>query len=166
MNYYLWMSGEEHGPYSLDQIQKSIDDGDINPQQTARTEDSADWKPLHQIARLKLPTPKKPEPKPAQQPALAAQNPKAVASHLADIRRNSCYKVLRSVIEISFVLGLIGVGFSAVYTLITGRASERIFAGGLGILGIILLTAAYQSALVLIDIADTLLNEHAKGRNA
>ena len=53
MNYYLWISGQEHGPYTLEQIQQSIDEGDINPQQTARTEDGSEWKPISNLAALK-----------------------------------------------------------------------------------------------------------------
>ena len=52
MNYYLWISGAEQGPYDIEQIRAAVADGTIDAQQTARTEDSADWKPLSQIARL------------------------------------------------------------------------------------------------------------------
>ena len=66
MNYYLWISGAEQGPYDIEQIRAAVADGTIDAQQTARTEDSSDWKPLSQIARLNTPKPTAPAAKPAQ----------------------------------------------------------------------------------------------------
>ena len=172
MNYYLWISGHEHGPYSLEEIQQSIDDGDINPRQTARTESCADWKPLQQIARLKLPTPQKSataQPTPSSSQPKITQEQKRVETHLATIRKHTCYGVLRSIIEISFVVSLIAVGLalvSGIESLGNNRAGMRIaFLFGAA-LAAILLVAARQSALLLIDIADTLLHEHSKDRSA
>jgi hypothetical protein len=172
MNYILWISGQEHGPYTLEQIQQSIDDGGITPQQTARIEDGVDWKPIQQIARLKHPTPKKPEPKltmasaaPTTTAGANNSSRKCVTAYLSFIRANTCYGVLRTIIEISFVFSLIA---ALGYTLVAGIGSlggNGILAAFTGLLVIFLLVAARQSALLLIDIADTLLHEHSKGRN-
>ena len=53
MNYFLWFSGQEHGPYTEEQIRAAVDDGTINSQETARIEDSSEWKPLSELVRLK-----------------------------------------------------------------------------------------------------------------
>ena len=168
MNYYLWISGQEHGPHTLEQIQQSIDDGDINTLQTARTEDSSDWKPLHQIARLKHPTPKR---QPAKQTMPGATQTTAIHSapasgkrvkeHLNYIRSITCYKTLRTVIECSFVICLLAAALSTVFSVVNQQGIATAF---LGILGMILLVAIRQSALLIIDIADTLLHEHAKDK--
>ena len=74
MNYFLWTNGKEHGPYTLEQIQRAIDSGKINPQQTARTGDSTDWQPLHQIADLKFTPQKPPPPAPRKIPPVSNQS--------------------------------------------------------------------------------------------
>lgn len=52
MNYYLWISGAEHGPYTVEQIRDGLADGTIDAQQTARAEDSAEWKQLSEFVRV------------------------------------------------------------------------------------------------------------------
>ena len=119
------------------------------------------------------PTQNKPQPKPipretqAKPSAPTTETRSRVASHLTFIRANSSYGALRSIIEVCFVLSLLGaLGF-----MIAGWAADK--GGGawfpptaIGILSIVLLIAARQSAFLLIDIADTLLHEHSKSRNA
>jgi len=119
---------------------------------TPSTEDSFEWKRREIQAKSSAPT---------------TGTRSRVASHLTFIRANSSYGALRSIIEVCFVLSLLGaLGF-----MIAGWAADK--GGGawfpptaIGILSIVLLIAARQSAFLLIDIADTLLHEHSKSRNA
>ena len=180
MKYYLWVAHQEQGPYTIEQIRAAVDDGTINNRQTARTEDSADWKPLADIATLNPPKKQRaapqaphflpPSPSPSPLPTVTAttQSLNPLKAYLAYIRKNTCYGVLRSIIEISFALSLIAV---IGYVLVAGIASLAVEHGGYGILalfsgvlGVILLIAARQSALLLIDIADTLIHEHSKNK--
>ncbi len=73
-NYFLWISGAEHGPYTIEQIRTAVADGTIDAHQTARTEGGTDWKPLDQIARVAAPKPAKPA-TPAAKPTAAASTP-------------------------------------------------------------------------------------------
>jgi len=70
--YILWIDGAEHGPYTIEQIKAAVSGGTINPQQTARTESSAEWLPLSQIAPL---TPAPSADQAAGKAAPAAKNP-------------------------------------------------------------------------------------------
>lgn len=110
------------------------------------------------------------DPKPERKvPESVMQQPKPIENHLAYIRENSCYKVLRGLINICFVLALIVIGLSIVFTWLFYLLSEGslnliqiIAATCLTILSSVLLIAARQCAFLLIDIADTLLHEHSK----
>lgn len=97
-----------------------------------------------------------------------------VAAHLASIRANSSYRLLRGAISISFALALAAVVVAIIWLAIIAF-SERIsggpqdftaiqlIEGGLmGAVAIILCFVCRQSAFLLIDIADTLLHEHSK----
>lgn len=169
MNYFLWISGHEHGPYSLAEIQQSIDNGEINALQTAREEDSSDWKPLHQIARLKHPTPQKPQAKETMAPVALtpstgadAATRKRVSGHLSFIRANTCYGALRNMIEICAGAGVVAVGL---YSIALGW-DRRSLIPAVGFLWLLPVLAARQAAFLLVDIADTLLIEHSTNRKA
>lgn len=112
---------------------------------------------------------------PPQKTAIAianTQTQKRVQNYLAFIRANSSYKVLRLIVEVAFLLLLV-VGFIAAALFIIGffqdeylnryRSAGQLFEGlGIAVLAGVLIFAARQSALLLIDIADTLLMENSK----
>lgn len=91
--------------------------------------------------------------------------------HLEFIRENSCYKMLRLMINISFGLilaadALAAIGYFSVNTS-HDDATAIMVAKLVGIIGllsisILLILSIRQSCLVAIDIADTLLHEHSK----
>ena len=55
MNYYLWISGKEEGPYSAEQIRAGIKDGSIKYNQPAHEEGSVEWTAISTIFGLKIP---------------------------------------------------------------------------------------------------------------
>jgi GYF domain 2 len=63
MNYFLWVTGKEQGPYTIEQLRNAVADGTIDRHQTARTEDGTEWEPLQEIAHLT-----KPRPQPTHKP--------------------------------------------------------------------------------------------------
>lgn len=126
MNYYLWISGTEHGPYTLEQIRAAVADGTINVQQTARTEDSNDWKPLSQIARVTEPK-ATPAAQPAQTPPKPAPTPATKTS--GGFRSSS----LVAVFQFFAVLNFIAAGIGLLIGLIgQSGAGWVVFASGIG----------------------------------
>lgn len=107
MNYYLWISGEEHGPYALEQIRAAVENGTINAQQTARTEDNSDWKPISQLVHL---TAAKPAAKP-QQPAQQSKPAQAPTTQTTSTPSSSSGGITRNQGSIIVALLCIGLGF-------------------------------------------------------
>ena len=128
--------------------------------------------------RLLLPNSKPASPKlkpgPRQQPNSETK------THLEFIRDNSCYSTLRLVIGIIFVLCIAALGIAVIFELFN-HISRMTNADNLipktslnllvmadilaGVLGSILLVAFWQASLLLVDIADTLLHDHARQKN-
>jgi hypothetical protein len=166
MNYYLWTAGKEHGPYTLEQIKEALIEGTITIQQTARRADSHDWVALGTIIELPstavIPGPDKPEAAPPP-----ARPRKDVKEYLEHVRENSCYGVLRSIIEVVTALTVVAAVFAiagGVFYLIKREMAFGLYGVGTGVGSIILIIGARQGALLLIDIADTLLHHHSKTR--
>jgi len=89
--------------------------------------------------------------------------------HLEFIRETSCYPELRFIINVCFLLLLIAVGCFVIFSAGTAIKYNQLFSfvlflGG-GALAVALLIAIRQSSLLIIDIADTLLHEHAKTKD-
>lgn len=165
MNYYIWIAGKEHGPYTLEQVKEAVLEGTVTIQQTARRADSHDWVPLGSIVEL----PPETGAPALVEPALAAPVGPAredVKDYLGHIRENSCYGVLRGIIEVFaalfMVAAVLAIGLGT-FQLIQQQIAIGLYEVGGGIAALILIIGLRQSALLLIDIADTLLNEHAKG---
>jgi len=102
MNYYLWISGAEHGPYTMEQIRAGLADGTIDAQQTTRTEDSADWKQLSEFVRVS-------QPKPASPPASSPQTRTAIAP---GFQRSVIVQVLHGAAYANFGLALVPLAAS------------------------------------------------------
>lgn len=180
MQYFLNISGRAEGPFEIDEIRDSLSAREIEPDTLISPADGSNqWVPL--AAVLGLPA-APPEDAPAAPPALP--NPPASVSvpgapatfvlppreYLRQVRASSCYGVLRGVIDIAFVLLLIGAVLGLIGA-ITGsfvglaRGNEAVMIGG-GIasfcITLVLLITLRQAAQLVIDIADTLLNHHAR----
>jgi tetratricopeptide (TPR) repeat protein len=58
MSYYIWIGEQEEGPYSLDEIQHSLNAGEIGLDQMVRSSDSTDWISVDQIlSAVSIPSP-------------------------------------------------------------------------------------------------------------
>ena len=89
---------------------------------------------------------------------------------LEAIRKRSAYSGLRTTIEVSTALSLICVEITGVAFFIMGLKAENELLVLLGVvvavLGFFLILASRQASLLLIDIADTLIEQNRKkGRN-
>lgn len=173
MNYFLWFSGQEHGPYTLEEIQQSIDTGDINPQQTARREDSKVWKPIQQIAPLRSTSSAAKQTASVEQLQSATTDSdsttqKRLSTYLDFIRGHSSYGILRLVIYASTALSILGLLIGGVILLAAEQGGGTAVGLMLIFIGIPLALAAQQSVVLLVDLADSFLHEHSKNhsRNA
>jgi hypothetical protein len=173
MNYFLWFSGQEHGPYTLEEIQQSIAAGDINPQQTARREDSKVWKPIQQIAPLRSTASVAKQTTSVEQLQSAptdsdSTTQKRLSTYLDFIRGHSSYEILRLVIYASTTLSILGFLIGGVILLAAEQGGGTAVGLMLIFIGIPLALAAQQSAVLVVDLADSFLHEHSKNhsRNA
>jgi hypothetical protein len=109
----------------------------------------------------------------------AGQAPdETAASYLKRVRKSSCYRALRTVVEISFLLSLLawvlsGIGFVGMLRdeMLPGR--DALGTVGLAVvlliawlLCLLVLIAARQAILLLIDIGDTVLDIGRRKKNA
>ena len=136
MNYYLWISGSEQGPYTIEQIRAAVADGTIEAQQTARTEDSGDWKPLSQIARLS-----DPKPAPPAAPTTSSANTKPSAAQPPRFQSSDLVGFFKFFAVLDFIAG--GIGILMVFG---GNASERVT-------GIILVASGIGGGFFLLGFA-------------
>ena len=85
---------------------------------------------------------------------------------LEAIRNRSCYSELRNTIEVFTVLSIIGVVITGGAFFIMGLKAENgllaLLGVVVGVLGIFLVLASRQASLLLIDIADTLIEQNRK----
>ena len=169
MNYYLWTAGREHGPYTLEQVKEAVIEGTITLQQTARREDTHDWVSLGSIVELPSTPIADGVADPDSAPAIAL--PKwDVKDYLGYLRENSCYGVLRGIIEVFAALVIVAAVFAMIGGILFLTKPEREIAAGLyqlgaGIGALILIIGLRQASLLMIDMADTLLYNHSKDRS-
>ena len=78
MNIFVHRDGTEYGPYSREQIQEYLRDGNFEPNDWARTEELEDWVPLGELAHAAAPA-SEPEPIPEPKPEPIPE-PEPVAS--------------------------------------------------------------------------------------
>jgi hypothetical protein len=87
-----------------------------------------------------------------------------VKEYLKTLRANSCYAALRTIINVSFGLCVIGCLLAGVGTIVSEPTltTEQMVAIPATLLAILLLVAARQAVFVVIDIADALIHEANK----
>jgi hypothetical protein len=121
-------------------------------------QESAECPACHNITSIK----KRPTPQPKQ--VYTAPNP--VRERLLQIRKNSCYRALRGLISIVSAIfsgGAIFSGMIGVWIGIAQRNESCIVGSAVASVAMIFVVIALrQSALLMVDIADTLLIENSK----
>jgi hypothetical protein len=117
--------------------------------------------------RLYVPTTPKPPSTAAEKPKFSPPQVTQLARELGDIRARSSYKTLRTVIDVIFLVAKILVGLAAATSAVgafeahVGSSSTTwqavalaLTACAVGAVVVVLLHAAHQAAVLLIDIAD------------
>ena len=104
------------------------------------------------------------------EPDILTHQKQSPGAFLEAIRKRSAYSGLRTTIEVSTALSLICVEITGVAFFIMGLKAENGLLVLLGVvvavLGFFLILASRQASLLLIDIADTLIEQNRKkGRN-
>ena len=176
MNYYITTHDNEiSGPHDLNALKNLLASGNITQETPVCVEGTEEWKSLSEILRRfqviqRFQAKQQQEmrqPHAAPQPQQRARILLTEEQHLADIRSRSCYKALRLVINVSA-----GVIFAAIIAFIlyvatreTERLQPKLIGIGYALVLLIVTIAGRQSALLLVDIADTLLFEHNRNRN-
>lgn len=88
------------------------------------------------------------------------------SAFLEAVRSRTCYSALRGMIAIFAVLSIIGILVLAGFYVVVGVRSESalpvILGVVVGLLGCFLVIASKQASLLLIDIADTLIEQNRK----
>jgi hypothetical protein len=174
MQYYLRINDEESGPYWIDDLKRLLADGHVTADSMVRRESTQFWKPLGELlseadlATSVRPIPREPKPIPS------GHKRKDVRTHLHFIRVYTNYPTLRRIINVFFWLTLIGLivgllGQLAAFksaTLHLGKSSFvfvflSLSAAVISAMGLI---AARLFLLMLVDLVDTMLHEHARNK--
>jgi hypothetical protein len=183
MKFYLLAAGQAQGPFDEEEVVQAYEEGDIDESAQVRPETSEEWLPLGSLiehvdmggngnritsgngvmssgpARLEI----------------------APRSYLKGLRGNTCYPVLRSVIDVAAILMAATVliwWFLPIATLVLHKRlflldpSNDVLTAVLTVvlntllcaLSIMVVIGLRQAAFVGIDISDTLLAHHARAR--
>jgi hypothetical protein len=149
MKYYLWKDSQETGPFTLEMLQVQLRSGTIRGDQPARSINSTTWA---RVEDLLAQAPR------ASRGTFSAER-KRVTRHLRRVRDNTCYGALRMLIDISFIITLlIFIGIAGFMLVSRNSFVLALYPGG----GVVLAIASRQFLLLFVDMADTLLQRHAK----
>jgi len=163
-------STEFIGPLSIDEIRALIQNRPLGCNyhaleasgQSFRTlKASTDWVALSSVRPPKsVTTPQ------AQGQDILTHQEQSPGAFLEAIRKRSCYSELRNTIEVFTVLSLSGVVITGGAFFIMGLKAENgllaLLGAVVGVLGFFLIFASRQASLLLIDIADTLIEQNRK----
>lgn len=177
-------STEFIGPFSIDEIRALIQKGTIgwNYQaleasgQSFRTlKASTDWVALSSVCPPEsVPNPRAQDQDTPLPPGISLPQGQDILTHqeqspgafLEAIRKRSVYSDLRNTIEVFTVLSIMGVVITGMAFFIMGLKAENgllaLLGAVVGVLGIFLVLASRQASLLLIDIADTLIEQNRK----
>ena len=158
------------GPFSIDEIRALIQKGTIgwNYQaleasgQSFRTLNaSTNWVALSSVCPPEsLTTPQ------AQGQDILTHQEQSPGAFLEAIRKRSCYSELRTTIEVFTVISIMGVVITGMAFFIMGLKAENgllpLLGVVVGVLGIFLVVASKEASLLLVDIADTLIEQNRK----
>ena len=181
MQYDLLIAGKAEGPFDETEVVKAYEEGDIDETAQIRPETGGNWMPLGTVLTtsdngLAIATAS-----PNARRTTASGQPGALSakSYLKQLRERSCYGVLRTTIDITAVLTLVGIvlwWLVPIASLVSHRRlwmmdpANSAFLSAililvntlLSALSVVVVIALRQAAFVLIDISDTLLHEHAR----
>ena len=188
MKAYVSKDGQQYGPYSVEQLQEYLRQGNFTAEDLA-CYDGRNWVTVAQVPGLA--TRKQPATPPEQSPAgqqRAAQKPRSLKKqtsptkkgsmkagkqqYLNQIRTNTSYPTYRGIIGIIAILGYLLAALNGLAALISGFmmmgdsfiAGVGVIVGGLLIAGLIFLGARFwkEAALIIADIGDSTIETNSK----
>jgi hypothetical protein len=170
MKYILRRPNGDEITATRDNLAIRLDNGAVQPDWLVRAEDSPDWISLGDLLASTAP-----EPEPAA--VETSQNGEHLSSDtvsqeqspqtfLQSVRGRTCYSTLRSMIDLLAVLSIVGIVILAGFYIFSGVQDDStlmVVAGiVVGLLGCFLVIASKQASLLLVDIADTLIEQNRK----
>ncbi len=154
------------GPLEIEEIRKRLAEGNLDwdfetiqatGQSLGALKRATDWQPLADTCK---PPSIHQQPKKAPTPAIDVAN----LTVLKNIRRHTCYSTLRNMIEvfasIAIVLVVVASGTYVFLGILTEGPVLIIIGLIAGVLGILATLASKQASLLLVDIADVLVDLH------
>jgi len=88
---------------------------------------------------------------------------------LQGVRHRTCYSALREMIGVFAALSIVAIVVLAGFSVVAGLGSESalpvVIGVVAGLLGCFLVIAVKQASLLLVDIADALIEQNRKRRN-
>jgi hypothetical protein len=188
MKAYVSKDGQQNGPYSVEQLQEYLRQGNFTAEDLA-CYDGRNWVTVAQVPGLA--TRKQPATPPEQSPAgqqRAVQKPRNLKKqtsptkkgsmkagkqqYLNQIRTNTSYPTYRGIIGIIAILGYLLAALNGLAVLISGFmimgdsfiAGVGVIVGGLLIACLIFLGARFgkEAALIIADIGDSTIETNSK----
>lgn len=170
------------GPYSKEDLVLLAKNGDVSRDAQICPEGSNQWSGINTIlppksntAPINIPESQRRKPMAPTAPPPSAANKIAgprianmqyAQTYLQQLRENSCYSTLRSLITIVTVVSMMALIASAIVMafvgLQAGSIGPCIVSGAMAILGAFLLVAARQASLLMIDLVDAQLERNSQ----
>jgi hypothetical protein len=173
MKYILRRPNGDEITATRDNLAIRLDNGAVMPDWLVRAEDSPDWITLGDLLASTAPDSTAPETA-AEETSQSGEHLSYVAASqeqspqifLQSVRCRTCYSTLRSMIDILAALSIIGIVILAGFYIFSGAQDDStlmVVAGiVVGLLGCFLVIASKQASLLLVDIADTLIEQNRK----
>ena len=119
MKYYIWVNGEEHGPYDFDQLYETWQDGSAPQGFLWRREDQKTFSMPDALAdEFNRVHPKAPSPKDSKTDSEQVESPKKDQGYIDELRKKSNYPITRWILKacswIAYALILIAIVTAAV----------------------------------------------------
>jgi hypothetical protein len=180
--YYINISGEAKGPYDFAEIQRSLAEGEIDLEtEVCAADGEFNWATLGALLNPRQEEGPKPPPFPAGPAAELAPPPPPVAvaeapvvtvpprEYLRFVRGTTCYGFLRGAVDFMCALLILGTVAGAVVGIglpyLKYNRIEPISALGTVfgfVVSLVFWIAARSGVQMVIDVADTLIHDHAR----
>jgi hypothetical protein len=151
-----------------DNLAIRLENGAVKPDWFVRREDSPDWITLADLLASTGPESVLPEASQSGEQLSSAASAQAQLPQvfLESVRKQTCYSTLRGMIDILAMLSIVGIIILAGFYIYSGVQNDSTFTVVVGIvgglLGCFLVIASKQASLLLVDIADTLIEQNRK----
>ena len=168
MKYILRRPNGDEITATRDNLAIRLDNGAVMPDWLVRAEDSPDWITLGDLLASTAPETAAAETSQSGEhlSSVAASQEQSPQIFLQSVRGRTCYSTLRSMIDILAVLSIVGIVILAGFYIFSGVQDDStlmVVAGiVVGLLGCFLVIASKQASLLLVDIADTLIEQNRK----